>query len=272
MNAHHAAPNRRRGLLVLAAISSSAVLLAAAVLAFTRDDHDTAIPAATSTAAPPTIATTPSGPMLPPTVDLFGNWLDIPADPAGQPLPQDPAARPDPGRPDYLTAPPAGLAWQRGWDGAAIPVSRSDGPAQIIAGIATGFAHTPQGAALAALDAIARASAAPEGIWQTVVGQRFLGGGHTLLDRFARSHRTTPHAGRYLTVPDGVRVLPGYQPDFAVVQIAVRARDGWTYSTWPMAYTDGDWRIRVPDDPETLWQPGTSIATLTYFGTWRTTP
>ncbi|MGV9678772.1 hypothetical protein ACWDSJ_26110 [Nocardia sp. NPDC003482] len=252
---------------LILAISITAIVLAL-VLAHIRQGPDpTPSPGPTAT---PTEPAALSGTSLP-SADMFGNRLEGVSDPAGQPLPQDPTARLDPARPDYLTAPPAGIQWQRGWDGAALPVSRSDGPARIQNGIASGFADTPQGAGLAACDAVARATAAPEGVWQTVVRERYLGGGEALEARFTRSHRNNAAAGRYVTVPEGVRVLPGYRPDLAVVEIAGRARDGWTIATLPMVYVDGDWRVRVPDDIERLWQPGRPVPSLNDFGMWKGT-
>ncbi|MBB5916871.1 hypothetical protein BJY24_005783 [Nocardia transvalensis] len=262
-------PTRRRAVIILAA-SIAAVTAAAAAVALTGGNDDTpqaTEPATTAVTSLPSSATA----TRPPTTDLFGNRLDVPADDAGTALPQDPGHRPDPALPDYLAAAPVPLQWQRGWQGAALPMSGSDGPARIDDGIAHGFAQTPQGAALAACDSLARALSAPEGTWQNVVRTRYLGGGQALLDRFARSRTATPAAARYVTVPDGLRVQPGYRPDFAVVEIAVRARDGYAASTWPMAWIDGDWRVRVPDDIDTLWQLATPLATLDGFGQWRTT-
>ncbi|MBF6331810.1 hypothetical protein [Nocardia transvalensis] len=244
-------------------------LIAAAVVGLVvTDSRDTTPPSPTPPATTSRAANGQAAvPSKVPTADLFGNRLDVTVSEAGEALAQDPSQRPNPAVPDYLWVPPAGLRWQRGWGGAALPVSTSDGPARIETGVASGFANTPQGAALAACDALARALAAPDGVWQQVVRTRFLGGGQALIDRFDRS-RTTPNSARYVTVPDGVRVLASYQPDFAVVQIAVRARAGWTYGTWPMAWSDGDWRVRVPDDVETFWREPISIDTLTGFGQW----
>ncbi|PPJ02271.1 hypothetical protein [Nocardia cyriacigeorgica] len=220
----------------------------------------------------PTAPSEPSSePQRPPTIDAFGNRLDIPSSEAGTPLPQEPRARPDPASPDYLRTAPARLHWQRGWGGAALPVSASDGPTHIRDGIASGFARTPQGAALAAHDALARALAAPEGIWQTAVRTRFYGGGNALVARFSLARARTPDAARYVVVPDGVRIQPGYRDDLAVVEFAVRSDVGYGVSVWPMVWVDGDWRVRVPDNIETLWQRGTSTPTLTGFGTWKTT-
>ncbi|MEV6096188.1 hypothetical protein [Nocardia sp. NPDC051981] len=207
-----------------------------------------------------------------PTTDIFGNRLEAPGDLAGVPLPQEPMLRPNPIRPDYLTAAPARLQWQRVWGGAALPISGSDGPTTIAAGVASGFADTPQGAGLSACDAIARALSAPEDLWRSVVQQRFLGGGAALIDRIASSRLETLNAATYVVVPEGIRVLAGYRPDFAVVQIAVRATSGWAYANWPMAWSDGDWRVRVPDDIESLWQSAVPVSSLADFGSWKGVP
>jgi len=203
-----------------------------------------------------------------PSMDLFGNRLDAAADEAGTALAQDGAARPDSHASDYLAVPPAGMVWQRGWGGAALGASRSDGPSRINGGIASGYADTPQGAGLAAYDALGRALAAPEGVWQRVIAQRYVGGGQGLVARFARSRATTPDAAKYVVVPDGIRVMAGYRPDFAVVQIAIRGQDGWGCSTWPMVWTNGDWKVRTPADPDDLWASA-PLDSLTGFGVWK---
>lgn len=264
---------RPRHLLIILLASITAVVIAALVLTITNDNGSGDIPADPGSTTAPTERRfpdlPPSGVSLPPTTDLFGNRLEVPHEEAGAVLPQDPSGRPDPAGPDYLITPPARMQWQRGWGGAALPVSASDGPTRIQDGIATGFARTPQGAALAAVDALARTLAAPDGVWQQVVGERYYGGGQELLDRFARSRAATRNAARYVVVPDGVRIQPSYRDDLAVVQVATHDELGYTIATWPMAWIDGDWRVRVPQNIETLWGPGTSVATLTGFGSWK---
>ncbi|MEU2258104.1 hypothetical protein ABZ540_33580 [Nocardia xishanensis] len=261
-------------LLIILLVGITIVVIAAFVLTLTRDNPGPRdIPA--DPGHGPTERTyrepTPTPSPLPPSTDLFGNRLETPAQDSGVVLPQDFTARPDPARPDYLSAAPARMQWQRGWGGAALPFSGSDGPTAVFDGVAIAFARTPQGAALAAFDAMARALSAPEGVWQQVVRERYYGGGQDLLDRFARSRRTTG-AARYVVVPDGVRVQPGYADDLAIVQFATRDDLGYTVATWPMTWIDGDWRVRVPDNIETLWGPGTSVATLTGFGSWKGQP
>lgn len=259
-----------RTLLILLSIIA-AVVIVVFVLTVTGDDQpDTAQPPAQS-GQPTTTGVPPTKPaaVRPPTVDMFGNRLEVPVEEAGAALPQVAEERIEPTRSDYLSAAPARLQWQRIWEGAAVPVSGSDGPARIDAGVAAGFAHTPQGAALAAMDAIGRVYAAPELIWRKVVRDRFYGGGDTLIDQFARSRTSAPDMARYVTVPEGVRVQPGYRDDLAVVQLAVRSTNGYAIATWPMVWVDGDWRIRTPDDIETLWRPAAPTASTAGFGRWR---
>ncbi|MEV6338738.1 hypothetical protein AB0M12_28950 [Nocardia vinacea] len=264
---------RSHRLLIILLAGITAVVIAVFVLTITNHNGPRDIPADPGSTPAPTERTFPDLPPttipLPPTTDLFGNRLEVPHDESGVALAQYPSTRTDPASPDYLTTPPARMQWQRGWGGAALPASGSDGPARISDGIATGFAHTPQGAALAAADALARALAAPEGVWQHVVRERYYGGGQALLDRFARSRERTRDAARYVVVPDGVRIQPGYRDDLALVQFGTHNDIGYTISTWPMAWIDGDWHVRVPDDIETLWGPGTSASSLTGFGNWK---
>ncbi|MFI6217030.1 hypothetical protein ACIBCD_33950 [Nocardia brasiliensis] len=264
-----------KSLHLLTALFASIIALVIAAFAWTisREDHashtPTGEPSATTLPHQSFPDLSPTVPR-PPTTDLFGSRLEVLGEDCGVALRQDFAARPDPARADYLIAEPAGMQWQRGWGGAALPVSSSDGPTHIDPerGIATGFSRTPQGAALAALDAVGRALAAPEGIWQQLVRERFYDGGPELISRFARS-RTTPDAARYVVVPEGVRVQPGYRDDLAVVQIASRTHNGYAIGSWPMTWIDGDWRVRVPDRVETLWGPATPVPTLVGFGSWK---
>ncbi|MFF0546625.1 MULTISPECIES: hypothetical protein [Nocardia] len=257
--------------LVLLLSIIAAVVITVFVLTVTGDDQTaTTQPPAQSGDGPTTaVSSTASSAARPPTVDMFGNRLEVPAEEAGSVLPQSAQDGVDPARPDYLRAPPARLQWQRIWGGAAVPVSGSDGPARIDAGVAEGFARTPQGAALAAMDAIGRAYAAPEPIWREVVRERFYGGGDTLIDQFARSRTSTPGMARYVTVPEGVRIEPGYRDDLAVVQLAIRSTTGYAIATWPMVWVDGDWRIRTPEIIETLWRPATPVASTAGFDRWR---
>jgi len=258
---------------LLPAVAGLILLVTAIAALSVGSRHDTSSGAGQSPSITPmpTYAQPPSGRagFGLPTTDAFGSRLDTPINPAGIALAQDPSGRPDPALgPQYFTARPAGILWQRGWNTAALPFSSSDGPIRVVDGIASGFADTPQGAGLAAWDAFARALAAPEGVWQRVVTQRFSGGGGALLDRFAHSRTDNPDTGRNVVVPAGFRIHPDYRPDFAVVDVAVRTPEQISYGTWPMVWVDGDWRVRV-DDIDTLWAPATPVTSLADFGVWQ---
>ncbi|WP_051028835.1 MULTISPECIES: hypothetical protein [Nocardia] len=258
-------------LLIILMTAIVVVVIVVFVVTITRDDEPA--PPEPRTPRPDASATEPhpsATATLGPTADLFGNRLDIASSDSGTALVQEPARRADPSQPDYLVRAPAGMAWQRGWGGAALPVSISDGPTTITDGIASGFGRTPQGAGLAAADALGRALAAPDPTWRQVLATRYRGGGQALVDRFARSRARTPEAARYVTVPDGVRIAQGYSPDYAVVEFAIRDGLGYRIARWPMAWADGDWRVAVPTEIETLWGPGTYVDSLTGFGSWRT--
>ncbi|MGW0251105.1 hypothetical protein ACWDYH_31200 [Nocardia goodfellowii] len=267
---------RFRNLLITLLIGIAIVVAAAFVLAVTGNQGPSApsSPSSTPPGAPPSPRLTPIAPQTvkPPTIDRFGNRLEDKGIEEGIALPQDPADRIPSSRPDYLSAAPSRMQWQRGWGGAALPISGSDGPAHIRSGVASGFAPTPQGAALAAADALARVLAAPEGVWQQVLAQRYHGGGKALEARFARARSSTPDAAQFVAVPEGFRVLPDYRNDFAVVQIATKAPGGSAYSTWPMTWIDGDWRVRVPENIEILWAPATPVMSLADFASWKSMP
>jgi len=259
-----------RVLALIGVVVTVAAVLAVVLFGHHEDDHTgkSAVPASpTPRPAVPSHLGSPEFGL--PSVDMFGNRLETPPDAAGAVVPQDPAQRPDPQTtPDYLSAAPTGLRWEMGWGGAAFGFSGSDGPSRVVNGVACGYADTPQGAGLAAYDALGRALAAPDGVWRRVLDSRYIGAGPALVARLAHSRASTPDAAKYVVVPDGFRVLPGYRPDFAVVQIAVRAVDGWSYSIWPMAWVAGDWKVRVPDDPEALWD-SVHLDSLTGFGAWK---
>ena len=82
-----------------------------------------------------------------PTTDPFGRRLDVPVNQEGQALPQA-SGQPLP-ETDTTTA-PRGLSWQLTRYG-ALPFSTADGPSEAQDCQIEGFAHNPQGAALAGL-------------------------------------------------------------------------------------------------------------------------
>lgn len=88
---------------------------------------------------------------LPSLTSKSGELVKISAHPYGVLLPQteNPLTEDDPG---WLTSPPKGLEWQTSeyYMPMILGVSTSDGPTGFVENVPTGFAHTPQGAVLAA--------------------------------------------------------------------------------------------------------------------------
>ena len=110
----------------------------------------------TAQAAPSTLPTNAFGI---PVTDLHGTRIEVPTNPVGQVLPQTADGTPANSSAGGAAVPaPQGLMWQQ-VDGEPLPFSTSDGPTAITAdGVPSGFAHTRQGAALAAWQIGQRAS------------------------------------------------------------------------------------------------------------------
>ncbi|MGY2116576.1 hypothetical protein ACW9HR_21950 [Nocardia gipuzkoensis] len=241
----------------VASVSLLALIIIGASIAFAvhrtdSDTDDTGSPVTATTSAPP--AVTGEGFQVP-EIDVFGRRVDLPRNPAGQLREQTSPAR-SPGDPDWLTAPPAGLAQAGGWQrvhGAVVPFSTSDGPTHVRDGIAASYAHTPQGAALAAAASINQVAARP--------GDRALVAARMVLTPADHAAFNTGIASgklpvqqpesvtRTLVASDAFRV-ESYSADLAVLRLAARApgeRSGvrsWVTVTVPMVWHDGDWRIR----------------------------
>ncbi|WP_227981728.1 hypothetical protein [Nocardia spumae] len=194
-----------------------------------------------------------------PDVDLFGRRVDIPNNPAGQPLPQNPSQEHGSSDSDWLTAAPAGTTEQRGWQrvyGASVPFSTSDGPTRIDEnGLAVGYSHTPQGAALAAAQITYRLNARP-GNRDLYVRQVRVSAQQIAAYDKARGSGKLPEQQpdritRYLVAPDAFQI-ENYADDMAIVRLAARGpvNDGkqvWAAIRLIMVWDNGDWRLKPAD-------------------------
>ncbi|WP_216897338.1 hypothetical protein [Nocardia alni] len=190
-----------------------------------------------------------------PVTDVFGRRVNVPRNPAGQPLPQT-APQHSPADPGWLTAAPV-LPQQGGWQqvaGASVPFSISDGPTRLTDGVAAGWSHTPQGAALAGVYAAYQLNARPG---DRAVHTRLLENAPGALSAFdadkaaGRIPTLLPqNVTRYLVAPDAFRV-DSYADDMAVLEIATRTADedgtpAWTATQIVMVWDGGDWRLQPP--------------------------
>lgn len=265
----------RRGIII-----TSAVLLIAALAAIlfdraTGSDDNGAAAATNNTAEASGRTAADEMGFATPTVDVFGRRVDVPGNPAGQTLPQT-AASIVAGSPDWLTGPPAGTKAKGGWQrvhGSVIPFSTSDGPSRVTDGVASAWAHTPRGAALAAVAVTWQLSSRPgdPAVYD-----------HVLLDETGRKKRDDGIATgrlpkqmpenitRWLLAPDAYRI-ESYADDLAVIRIATRAEPDnnnaptWLSSQIVMVWKDDDWRLQPPPDRRDSRKP---IGNLVGWTTW----
>ncbi|MCM6774692.1 hypothetical protein NDR87_12835 [Nocardia sp. CDC159] len=190
-----------------------------------------------------------------PEIDLFGRRIDIPNNPAGQPLPQDASRQRRPGDEDWLTAAPVGTTEPRGWQrvyGAVVPFSTSDGPTSIEDGQAVGYSHTPQGAALAAAQITYRLNARPADRELYVRQVRATAQQIAAYDK-ARAAGKLPEQQperitKYLVAPDAFQI-ENYADDMAIVRLAARGpvlegKQRWAAVRLIMVWDGGDWRLK----------------------------
>ncbi|MBO0853368.1 MAG: hypothetical protein J2P18_06325 [Nocardia sp.] len=221
-----------------------------------RDKNDSA--GAPQNPAPSPVAGSDATGFAAPQVDLFGRRVDIPNNPAGQPLEQT-AAQHTRTDSNWLTAAPAGTTQPRGWQrvyGATVPFSTSDGPTRIDEnGLAVGYSHTPQGAALAAAQITFRLNARP-GDRNLYAGQVKSTAQQLAAYDKARGSGKLPEQQperitRYLVAPDAFQI-ENYADDMAIVRLAARGpvNDGkqvWAAVRLVMVWDNGDWRLQPTD-------------------------
>ncbi|MBB5915756.1 hypothetical protein BJY24_004668 [Nocardia transvalensis] len=242
-------------LLGFAAVLTVALAVTVTVVTMRRDGHAT-VSAADPTPVVSTSAVAAAPGFGPADADMFGRRVDIPNDPAGQPLAQDPAAQRRPDDPQWLTAAPSPVqgegVWQRIFGGPVVRFSASDGPSRIEGKAAVGYAHTPQGAVLAAEQHYWRTNANPtdrELLLRLVAASpEYLAEYDRLVAAGKVSQRLPEKLTPLLFASDAFRV-ESYTDDHAMVDIARKAReviDGqptWVGTRLAVVWRDGDWKL-----------------------------
>ncbi|MEV0292485.1 hypothetical protein [Nocardia sp. NPDC050710] len=190
-----------------------------------------------------------------PEVDIFGRRIDIPNNPAGQPLSQDPVRQRKSSDPDWLTGAPEGTTAPHGWQrvyGASVPFSTSDGPTRIEDGLAVGYSHTPQGAVLAAAQITYRLNARPADrdlyLRQVRVSAQQIAAYDKALDENRLPKQQPEKITRYFVASDAFKV-ENYADDLAIIRFASRGPviDGkqlWAALRLVMVWDAGDWRLK----------------------------
>ncbi|RJO77654.1 hypothetical protein D5S18_07930 [Nocardia panacis] len=189
-----------------------------------------------------------------PVTDVYGRRVDIPAAAAGRPLPQtaSPVSELDP---LWLSAPPLGTTGRGGWQrvyGVSVPFSTSDGPTHISNGMAAGFAHTPRGAALAAVyisHQLGARPADPAVVARVNYSPEDLNRYHERVAAGRLPMRQPEQITRWITAPDAYQIV-SWSPDLCVLMIATRAKTGtptqiqtWTAARYAAVWTGRDWNL-----------------------------
>ncbi|MBF6253913.1 hypothetical protein IU414_18330 [Nocardia farcinica] len=180
----------------------------------------------------------------------------VPTTPAkGSLVPQVPVNR-SPADPDWLTAAPQGVSWQR-VEGVPLPFSASDGPSRIDGAVAAGYSHTPQGAAIAALQISMRILYSPD-YARILDAQAAISDGDRQQILTARSTqpRLDPVAVQASTVQPAGFKIGAYTGDAATVYYAYpRPSGSYRIARQAVVWRDGDWRyssdLIAPALPET---------------------
>ncbi|NNH73664.1 hypothetical protein HLB23_28075 [Nocardia uniformis] len=253
---HDAPQDQQRGKQIglIAALAVVALVIVGGVAAL-NVGHDNATPTTNAPVSAPSHGDSTATGFDVPATDVFGRRVDTPRNTAGQPLTQTGRGRTSTD-PDWLTGAPV-LPTQGGWQrvaGASVPFSTSDGPTRVADGVAAGWAHTPQGAALAAVYAGYQVNARPG---SRTVRERLIINPAKGLREFESNKaagrlpdQLPENLTRYFVAPDAFRI-DSYAEDMAVVAIATRGVDNngapaWTATQIVMVWDGGDWRLQPP--------------------------
>lgn len=185
------------------------------------------------------------------TLALTGGDDEGPADPVASGSPGASASSTDEagaeGEGEPLTAAPE-TAWVAE-SGVQVPVSEQFGPADVDeAGVPSGFAHSPEGALLAAAQITARTGAAFDPAVREAVVAACVTGEETDVAAFADAvAEADPISAAEAALIAGFDYL-AYNPDEALIELAMDAGIEGMYAAFriTVVWTGDDWALQVP--------------------------
>jgi hypothetical protein len=134
-----------------------------------------------------------------------------------------------------------------------VPVSRSAGPRQVSGGVASGYAHTPEGALIAAVQISTRSSIyVGRASWEpTITRQMIDSPDREALLRWSAQYDPPPRVEvGDLSALGGYRFV-SYTPDATIIALALRSSGGrWGLMTYTLRWSSGDWRMEPPPGGE----------------------
>ena len=198
----------------------------------------------------------------------LGQSLGAPTTAKGSLVPQIPHRTRTPADPDYLTAAPQGISWQR-VDGVPLPFSATDGPTRINGAVTGGYSNSPQGAVLAAAQIAFRLAFSPD--YQAVVDAQ------TDVSDATRSQLVAARAAgpqpdpsviaQFASAPVAFRVS-AFADNHATVYLAYPRTPGdqVRFSRSALIWEGGDWRYSDQFDSHSPPLPDAPLpATFTRF-------
>jgi len=152
----------------------------------------------------------------------------------------------DPGPTTVPVAPPQNVTWQL-YQTVALPYSTQAGPYEVTASTATGYAHTPTGALIAAVQIPVRMLAAPD--WRAVVDRQVADGPGKAAYTTARATVTdTTVTPGELGQTAGFRFV-NYTPAVATIQVVTRFVSGaLQVTTMTVQWADSGWLLVLQPD------------------------
>lgn len=159
------------------------------------------------------------------------------------------------------TAAPGGVTW-RLIGQVAVPFSSTDGPQRVTDTSASGFARTPVGALVAAVQISTRAGySAGQPSWEATIRDQFVASADRdallAILRDAAEAGQQPAAAGELSQVAGFRYL-SYTSDTAVIGLVRRTPQGsYAMTTLTVSWQSGDWRLMAPAAGQ--WPSATSV-------------
>ncbi|MEW2383664.1 hypothetical protein AB0873_16460 [Micromonospora sp. NPDC047707] len=148
------------------------------------------------------------------------------------------------------TTAPAGVRWELVGP-LAVPVSATAGPTQVTGTTASGFAHTPEGALIAAAQIGMRSSySLGREYWEPTTERQFVPSADR--DRLLAEHRASDSRPADSGAQSQIAGFSyqSYTPDTAVIGLVLRAPSAGTPRYHVLSLTllwrDGDWRMQAP--------------------------
>lgn len=184
-----------------------------------------------------------------------------PAPTSSAPSPSTSAAPTQAGSDAVPTATPQDVTWTL-FRGLALPSSPSAGPTRVDGPVYAGYAHTPEGALIAATQISARNLVTPDGGWRQVLNAQVVDtpGRDAYANLRAQTTDALPTAG--LAQYAGFRFAT-YTPDVAVISLGNKNSNGtYQVANTTVKWVDEDWKLEIP--PSGLAQPQTVQSLVGY--------